>query len=243
MFSIDLMKHFYDPNYENDDEVINAWYLYVLKFLPLVNKKWRDACATDKLRNETSMFLFVTISDEALMRWFLHIWMQRLLNKMNRSSIKNVDKSCSSKEIVSDASALMETTHDSNSPFDAPVIKHSVKRGPHDTNARVNMYTALHHEITMARRNYDTAVRWNVIFWNEVKKRNASDLEVLSSSSKYGKFTTVGDLPLPDFNENQEFLASYVIQSNQDSIEQNKCDQNEKASAILENQVAQLTHV
>jgi hypothetical protein len=39
MFDVKLMDHFYDPKYEQADSVIDAWYTYVLKFLPLVNKK------------------------------------------------------------------------------------------------------------------------------------------------------------------------------------------------------------
>jgi hypothetical protein len=51
------------------------------------------------------------------------------------------------------------------------------KRGPHDTNAKLNIYTKFFHEIKKARSDYNTAVRWNLIFWSEVRKRNEYFLE------------------------------------------------------------------
>ena len=81
MFDLELMNFFYNPDYETDTNVVNAWYIYVLKFLPLVNKKWREATAPDKLTNASSMFLFISISDEALIRWFLNIWVPIIVKK------------------------------------------------------------------------------------------------------------------------------------------------------------------
>ena len=81
MFDLNLMDFFYNPDYENDTNVINAWYVYVLKILTIVSKKWRDATAPEKLSNEKSMFSFISISDEALMRWLLIIWVSNLANK------------------------------------------------------------------------------------------------------------------------------------------------------------------
>jgi hypothetical protein len=39
MFDLNLMDFFYNPKYENDENVINAWYSYVIKILPIVSKK------------------------------------------------------------------------------------------------------------------------------------------------------------------------------------------------------------
>ncbi len=191
MFDLDLMNFFYNPDYESDEAVINAWYIYVLKFLPLVNKKWREATAPDKFNNAVSMFHFITISDEALMQWFIKIWVP-ILNKKKEDKLNK-------KEIQEKIDGI-----------DKPS-----KRGPHDTNVKATIYTSLHHSITNARRNYDAAVRWNQIFWDEVKKRNSKLLKNGSLSSSITKnLNNSSDLPLPDLNENQEFLASYCIASN-----------------------------
>ena len=205
MFDVVLMNFFYNPDYETDEKVVNAWYIYVLKFLPLVNKKWREATAPDKLKNGASMFHSITISDEALMRWFITIWVPILVTKKENELKKNELKK-----------------NDNEDKEDKPI-----KRGPHDTNVKATIYTHLHHSITNARRNYNAAVRWNQIFWDEVKKRNSNFLtENGSLSSKIDKdLNHATDLPLPDLNENQEFLASYSIGLNGiDKVVENDTD-------------------
>lgn len=202
MFDLHLMNFFYDPNYENDERVINAWYIYVLKILPIVSKKWRDSTAPDKLSNEKSMFSFITISDEALMRWLLIIWVSTL-TKTNHAHPQNNNSDKENNKEELDPSTLNENEKSKPS---------KKKRGPHDTNAKLNIYTKLYHEISMARSDYNTAVRWNLIFWAEVRKRSDCFLKGKNSSSKrLSFFDHAIDLPLPDLNENQEFLASYSI--------------------------------
>ncbi len=139
MFDVQLMKNFYSPDYEEDESVLEAWYYYVIKFLPLVNKQWRDSVSLDKLVNKQSMFHSITISDEALVRWFIQLWMPIMLKYQNEGW-KEQGK--------------------------------STGKGPHDTKANIKYYTLLHHEISMSRKDYNAAVRWNNLFWNEVKKRN-----------------------------------------------------------------------
>jgi hypothetical protein len=187
MFDIEDMKYFYNPNFEKDQKILDAWYTYVAKFLPLVNKRWRDMTSNDKIRNEQSMFHSITISDEAIVQWFIKLWMpilqKRLLNKIDSLS-QGEDEYKSEKKNT---------------------------RGPHDTKKNIKLYTLLHYDITEARRDYNAAVRWNNLFWTEAKKRNSSLVEN-RSSSKYSKYyTSFTELPLPDLNENQEFLASYSL--------------------------------
>jgi hypothetical protein len=216
MFDLDLMNYFYDPDYENDMKVINAWYIYVFKILTIVSKKWRDSTAPDKLSNEKSMFSFITISDEALMRWLLIIWVANLTKKnsdhpnVTNSDKENEDNTLGSKMINQDEKSK-------------PSKK---KRGPHDTNTKINIYTKLFHEIKKARSDYDTAVRWNLIFWSEVRRRNENILEETTASSKRSNFFAhASDLPLPDLNENQEFLASYSI-AVEDKTDHMYCENN-----------------
>jgi hypothetical protein len=177
------MSYFYNPEFESDNEVLDAWYNYVLKFLPLVNKKWREMTTNDKLRNQQSMFHSITISDEALVQWFIQLWEPILNNRLNKKLCVNEDNK---KEHV---------------------------RKPHDTKQNIKQYTLLHHNITIARRDYNAAVRWNNLFWGEVKKKN-SDLLKQKTPNKYSRYNNdISELPLPDLNENQEFLASYHLNS------------------------------
>lgn len=208
MFDLNLMDHFYNPDYETDQAVVDAWYTYVLKFLPLVNKKWREATAPDKIVNSVSMFQFITISDEALMRWFMQILLPIEIKKIEDK------KSQDQKE-----------SEEPNNKAQDENKKKTSKRGPHDTNVKAPIYAALHHAITNARRNYNAAVRWNLIFWDEVKKRNLSILKNGTLSSKITKNLSIAmDLPLPDLNENQEFLASYSIAKGMDTSQEHNND-------------------
>ena len=221
MFDLGLMKYFYDPAYEKDESVINAWYIYVLKVLPTVSKGWKDATAPDKLTVETSIFKCITISDEAIMRWFLEIWIPKLTKSNKLASEKANEKSdytikTSGERVPNDTkSNTLESEKDdekSDNSFKTPR-----KRGPHDTNVKLDMYTTLFHEIANARKKYSTAVRWNQIFWNEVRKRNETMLEENKTAYQRSKsFKNVSQLCLPDLNENQEFLATYNLDAHDD---------------------------
>jgi hypothetical protein len=57
--------HFYDPKYEEDEEVLDAWYQYVYIFLPIVSKRWKDNLSSQSIRLKSLIFLSVTPSDEA----------------------------------------------------------------------------------------------------------------------------------------------------------------------------------
>lgn len=198
LFNLKLMDNFYNSDYEDDEDVLDAWYIYVSKILPLVSKKWKDAVAPDKLSKEISLFTHISISDEALMRWFLHLWVPKLSN--NNKASKSEERNEESENL---------TLNNGDNP------KIPKKRGPHDSNVKLNMYTSLFHDITSARKNYSTAVRWNLLFWQEVKKRNTDILEGQNVSSKRTRSLNIGiELPIPDFNENQEFLARYDVVDN-----------------------------
>ena len=182
MFDFKYMKHFYDPEYEKDEKVLDAWFNYVIKFLPIVSKQWRESVANDKLKNQKSMFYSITISDEALVRWFMLLWLP-IVEKRNQDNWKDEGK--------------------------------STGKGPHDTKQNIKIYTLLHDEIETSRKDHYAAVRWNNIFWSEVNKRNLIVFEKKKSQSKYANIENSSNyLPLPDLNEDQEFLATFTIDTN-----------------------------
>ena len=175
------MKYFYDQKYENDSKVRETWYTYVIKFLPLVNRHWKNLISNDKVAEKPSMFLAITVSDEALVRWFIILWLKTL------NDIK--DKKKSEEE-------------------------QSKGKGPHDTRANKKLYTIIHNEIESSRDNHYQAVRWNQIFWEEVTQRNADLFTERKESSKYSSIKAVSnELPLPGLNVDQEFLASFSLES------------------------------
>jgi hypothetical protein len=86
------MKLFYNNNYQDNEEVRHAWYIFVLKFLPLVNKQWRDCTAPDKLKKKTSMFRSITISDEAIVQWFITLWVPLLEDRRKNDWVYSENK-------------------------------------------------------------------------------------------------------------------------------------------------------
>ena len=74
---VEHMKYFYNSDY--DDAVINGWYNYVLKFLPTVSKEWKDKISSNKVKDKSIIFQYVTISDEALVRWLVELWLLKSL--------------------------------------------------------------------------------------------------------------------------------------------------------------------
>lgn len=201
MFDIDLMKHFYNPKYEKDEKVLNAWFLYVLKFLPIVSKQWRESVSNDKLKNEKSMFFFITISDEALVRWFITLWLP-IIERRKKDNWKDEGK--------------------------------STGKGPHDTKQNIKLYTMLHNDIEVARKDHQAAVRWNHLFWSEVKKKNLIVLEKKKTQSKYANVENSSNfMPLPDLNEDQAFLATLTVDSNYKENENENPEQDGKVSILM----------
>lgn len=87
MFDIDLMQNFYKKEFERDAKTIDAWYTYVIHFLPFVNKKWRHFVSSDNLPLSTSMFKAITISDEALVQWLIILWIPIIKDRKSKNWI------------------------------------------------------------------------------------------------------------------------------------------------------------
>ena len=186
-FDIDQMKYFYCQKYENDAKVRETWYIYVLKFLPLVSTKWRNLVSNNNLQNEISLFTAISISDEALVRWLIVLWI-KTFNDIKEKKISESEK--------------------------------SKGKGKHDIKSNIKLYTILHCEIEEARKDYGAAVRWNKIFWEEIKIRNAAIFETRKEQTKYSTIQTdSNELQLPGLDGDQEFLATYCSEDETPSEE------------------------
>ena len=181
MFDINLMQYFYNEEYEKNDMVVSAWCTYVLKFLPLVNKQWRENVSSDKLRNKEFLYHSITVSDEALVRWFIELWVPII------NSRKTIGWDVSEK---------------------------SLGKGPHDTKKNIDRYSILHQDIDVKRKNYKTAIRWNDLFWNEIEQKH-KNLFKQKEKRYYGDDTkNEMNIPLPDINDETDFLATYIHSNN-----------------------------
>jgi hypothetical protein len=81
MFDVDEMEHFYHDEYFDSPKTRMAWFLYCYKFLTCVNGDWLKSVNPSKARNQINMFRYVTVSDEAFVRWVLEVKMSKLLHE------------------------------------------------------------------------------------------------------------------------------------------------------------------
>jgi hypothetical protein len=72
------MKNFYNEAYKNDVEVRTAWYYFCYHFLPICSKELKDNLQDDLLKKKEIIFKSVTTSDEALVHFFIILWMPKL---------------------------------------------------------------------------------------------------------------------------------------------------------------------
>ena len=92
MFDVNMMKYFYNPEYIDNVQVKNAWYIYVYRMLPMVNKRWRDNISSERIKNQELLFKSISISDEALVQWLIILWYP-VLEKRKIGGWQNESKS------------------------------------------------------------------------------------------------------------------------------------------------------
>ena len=72
------MKNFYNEEFKDTVEVRTAWYYFCYHFLPLCSKELKDNLQDDLLKKKEIIFKSVSTSDEALVRFFIILWMPKL---------------------------------------------------------------------------------------------------------------------------------------------------------------------
>lgn len=73
MFDFDEIEHFYCDDYFESPPTRLAWFLYCYKFLTCVNGDWLRAINPAKARNQINLHRYITVSDEAFVRWVLEV--------------------------------------------------------------------------------------------------------------------------------------------------------------------------
>jgi hypothetical protein len=81
MFDLIELQNFYkDENFETN-ATRHAWFLFCFKFLTCVNGDWLRCLNGSAAKTQTSIFWFVTASDEAFVRWVLEVKTPKLLRQ------------------------------------------------------------------------------------------------------------------------------------------------------------------
>ena len=81
MFNLDEMDHFYDDEYFHNIATRQAWYVYCYKFLTCVNGEWLKSVKATHARYQVNLFRYVTVSDEAYVRWVLEVKKPKLIKE------------------------------------------------------------------------------------------------------------------------------------------------------------------
>ena len=81
MFDFNEIEHFYRDEYFDSGDTRKAWYLYCYKFLTCVNGDWLKSVNPSNARNQVHMFRYVTVSDEAFVRWVLEVKKVKLFDE------------------------------------------------------------------------------------------------------------------------------------------------------------------
>lgn len=101
-------------------------------------------------------------------------------------------------------------------------VEKNLGKGKHDTNVNIERYTILHEHIKLRRQNYETALRWNELFWMEVKKKHADKFNKRKEIDQPSKVSLKNTLPLPDINEEEDMYELFKkSKSSNDEIKPN----------------------
>lgn len=65
---------FFKKDFEQEKNVRHLWYIFCYHFLPLINKKWKACLEGSRLLKPTFLYEHITISDQAMVLWFIKIW-------------------------------------------------------------------------------------------------------------------------------------------------------------------------
>ena len=72
------MNNFYKEEFKDNAAVRTAWYVFCYHFLSICSKELKDSLQDDLLKRKDIIYKSVSTSDEALVRFFIILWMPKL---------------------------------------------------------------------------------------------------------------------------------------------------------------------
>lgn len=73
LFDLSLISKFRDPEYENDEEVKYAWFVYCYEIMRCVSLNWKKHTSAHTIKNRPKLDRVITLSDEAFGRFVLNV--------------------------------------------------------------------------------------------------------------------------------------------------------------------------
>ena len=153
MFDITILQKFRQPEYENDEEVKQAWFVYCYEIMRCVSLKWKKSLSKNYICSQAKLDSSITTSDEAFARWLLYLKLPNLLKLAEEGNLNKEE------------------------------VKKKIKQGPHDSKTNIHLYSTIYGSVKETRSNATTMKKWNDIFWeqteifckNQLRKRCADN--------------------------------------------------------------------
>jgi hypothetical protein len=136
MFDFDEIEHFYRDEYFDSQPTRLAWFLYCYKFLTCVNGEWLRAINPANARNQINVHRYITVSDEAFVRWVLQVKKNKLLEEKRQCW-------------------PIASTGGKKKP-----------NGMHDSRQFSHIYAEIHSEVKKRRSLSSISHQWNNLFWS-----------------------------------------------------------------------------
>jgi hypothetical protein len=110
------------------------------------------------------------------------------------------------------------------------VVKKGKGYGPHDIKNNIDSYTRLYGNIKKCRQDKETKIRWNAIFWKEVKNRS-KDMFVKKEQTKYkNSYSKKIYEALPDMDDDDDLFGYKEVQIKSDSDDDSEIEPDEVGS-------------
>lgn len=159
-----------------------------------MNGDWLKSCNPANARNQVYMYRYITVSDEAFVRWVLEVKKSKLLEEKKQGW-----------QVVPSGGKVKKKPN-----------------GIHDSRQFSQRYAEIHFEVHNKRESLN-ADQWNDIFWTTfrlVKPLYFADPSSVTSESLNGTNTLVQ--PEEDFYEPQNMKRETVILFNEVTTERKK---------------------
>ena len=139
MFDLSNLQKFRQPEYENDEEVKQAWFIYCYEILRCVSLKWKKSLKQNYICSRTKLDSSITTSDEAFARWLLYLKVPNLIKLAEEGKLDNKGG------------------------------KKRIKQGPHDSKTNIHYYSSIYGYVKETRSNVTSLKKWNDIFWEQTE--------------------------------------------------------------------------
>jgi hypothetical protein len=128
LFNIDHTNEFYHENDDLPRHVRFSWYMFAYRFLPCVNSDWLKCISGSQAKHCINMFKYITVSDEAFVRWVIECKKDKLEAEFNDPSKKYIDRK-----------------------FEKP-------KGSHDSNKYLVRYNEIYEQVKRLRNDRNRSI-------------------------------------------------------------------------------------